>query len=99
LTQADAIARLEGQDILCAPIKDMAEAMADPQVLHNEMIIDVPHRRLGTFKTIGNPIKMDATPPRVRREPPDQGQHTDEVLRDLGFSGEEIARFRADGAV
>jgi formyl-CoA transferase len=99
LTQADAIERLEGQDILCAPIKDMAEAMADPQVQHNQMLIDVPHKRLGTFKTIGNPIKMDRTPPRVRREPPDHGEHTDEVLAELGFSGEETARLRADGAV
>jgi formyl-CoA transferase len=99
LTQAEAMARLEGQDILCAPIKDMAEAMADPQVAHNQMIIDVPHKRLGAFKTIGNPIKMDRTPARVRLEPPDLGEHTDEVLRELGFSAEEITRLRAGGAV
>ena len=99
LTQADAIARLEGQDILCAPIKDLGEAMSDPQVLHNEMLIDVPHRRLGTFKAIANPIKMDRTPAQVRREPPDLGQHTDEVLAELGFSGDEISRLRTDGAV
>jgi formyl-CoA transferase len=99
LTQAEAIARLEGQDILCAPIKDLGEAMSDPQVLHNEMIIDVPHHRLGTFKAIANPIKMDRTPAQVRREPPDLGQHTDEVLAELGFSGGEITRLRAGGAV
>lgn len=99
LTQEEAITRLEGQDILCAPIRTLGEGLADPQVAHNGMIVDVPHPRLGSFKSIGIPVKLGETPGQVRRPPPDLGEHTDEVLGELGFSAGEIARFQAEGSV
>lgn len=99
LTQEDALRRLEGQDILCAPVRDLPEALADPQVLVNDMIVDVPHPRIGTFKTVGVPIKMSKTPARIRHHPPDLGEHTAEILQELGFSEQEIAQFRTEGVV
>ncbi len=99
LTQAEAIAQLESVDILCAPIRDVGDALTDEQVRTNDMLIDVPHKRLGTFTSIGNPIKMSETPMRVRRAPPDHGEHNDEVLRELGFSDDDIARLRREGAL
>jgi formyl-CoA transferase len=102
LTQADALARLDGQDILCAPVRTLAEALDDPQVIHNDMVVEVPlggatDRR--SFATVGVPLKLSETPGAVRRPPPALGEHTDEILRDLGYAAEGIARLRAEGAV
>jgi crotonobetainyl-CoA:carnitine CoA-transferase CaiB-like acyl-CoA transferase len=99
LDQADALARLEGQDLLCAPVHDLGEAVVDPQVQHNEMVVEIPHPTLGRFRTIGIPIKLSDTPGRVRRAPPEIGEHTDEILDEAAYGREEIARLRAEGVL
>jgi len=99
LTQVEALARLEREDVLCAPVRSLKEALADPQVRHNEMVIDVPHPRLGTFQTVGIPVKLSETPGQVRRHPPDPGEHTREILAEAGYSPGEIARFVQDGVI
>ena len=99
LDQADALARLEGRDLLCAPVRGLDEAVADPQVQHNEMVVEVPHPTLGRFRSIGIPIKLSETPGEVRLPPPGLGEHTDDVLAEAKYSREEIARLRAEGAV
>jgi formyl-CoA transferase len=99
LDQADALARLEGLDLLCAPVRGLDEAVADPQVQHNEMVVEVPHPTLGRFRTIGIPIKLSETPGQVRLPPPEMGEHTDDVLSEAKYSREEIARLRAGGVL
>jgi crotonobetainyl-CoA:carnitine CoA-transferase CaiB-like acyl-CoA transferase len=99
LRQDEALAALEREDILCAPIRTLAEALADPQAAHNEMVIDVPDRRRGRVRTVGNPVKLSETAAAVRRGAPDAGEDTDEILRELGYSDGEIRQLHADAAV
>jgi crotonobetainyl-CoA:carnitine CoA-transferase CaiB-like acyl-CoA transferase len=92
------LALLEANDIPCGPINNYAQVFADPQVIAREMAVDTEHPTLGRLKTLGSPIKMSATPPDVSRRAPQLGEHTDEVLREAGFSDSEIAALRQSGA-
>jgi formyl-CoA transferase len=80
--------------IPCGPINDYAQVFADPQVTARGMAVEVEHPTLGRIRTLGSPIKMSETPPRVGRPAPLLGQHTLEVLREAGVSDEEIARLQ-----
>jgi formyl-CoA transferase len=82
---------LESVDILCARVNTMEEALAEPQVTHNGMIVEMHHPELGSIKTVGIPVKMEGTPGSVRLPPPRLGEHTREVLAELGFTPEEVA--------
>lgn len=73
------------------PINDYAQAFADPQVRERGMVVDVEHPALGPLRTLGSPIKMSATPPITTRRAPLLGEHTREVLRDAGYSDDEIS--------
>jgi crotonobetainyl-CoA:carnitine CoA-transferase CaiB-like acyl-CoA transferase len=92
------LALLEANDIPCGPINNYAQVFADPQVIAREMVVDTEHPALGRLKTLGSPIKMSATPADVSRRAPQLGEHTDEVLREAGFSAIEIAALRQSGA-
>lgn len=84
------IARFDANDIPCGPINDYAQVFADPQIIAREMVVDVDHPTLGHIRALGSPIKMSATPPDVRRRAPRLGEHTVEILQDLGLAAEEI---------
>jgi crotonobetainyl-CoA:carnitine CoA-transferase CaiB-like acyl-CoA transferase len=81
--------------IPCGPINDYAQVFADPQVTARGMAVEVEHPTLGRIRTLGSPVKMSETPPLVGRRAPLLGEHTVDVLREEGFSDEEIARVRA----
>jgi crotonobetainyl-CoA:carnitine CoA-transferase CaiB-like acyl-CoA transferase len=83
------LARLEAVDILCAPVRTLAEALEDEQTLVNRMILDAGRSASGPVRLIGSPIDMSAAPVTLRHAPPRLGEHNDEVL---GGMGEERRR-------
>ena len=78
-TRARWLARLEAQDLLCAPVRDLREALVDPQTLHNQMLMEGPGEGQ-TVRFIASPIQMSQAAVSLRYAPPRLGQHTDEIL-------------------
>ena len=78
--------RLDGVDILCAPVFTLAEALEDPQTHSNRMIVELQPTPGGPVRLVASPIDMSDAPFGVRRTPPKLGEHTDEVLQELAGS-------------
>ena len=95
---ADWVERLNAAGVPSGPINDMAEVFADPQVRAREMLVELPHPALGTLRTTGIPIKLSASPGAISQLPPELGADTEAVLREYGFSADEIAALRDAGA-
>lgn len=84
------LARLEAQDILCAPVRDLREALVDPQTLHNQILLEGQGEGR-PVRFIGSPISMSRARVSLRRAPPRLGQHNDEVLGELARAKVEAA--------
>lgn len=93
-TRAHWLQRLEEADFLCAPVRSLDEALADPQTACNGMVWES-----GELRVVGSPMHLEATPARLRWPPPRLGQQTDEVLAELGYGAGDIARLREAGAL
>jgi crotonobetainyl-CoA:carnitine CoA-transferase CaiB-like acyl-CoA transferase len=83
----------------CGPVYSVAEVFQDPQILAQDMVIDVDHPGLGPVRMLGFPMKLGATPCAVRRPAPGLGEHSDEVLAELGYDAAARAALRAAGVV
>ena len=79
--------RLEEQDLLCAPVRDMREVLVDPQTVHNAMLMEGPAAGGTQYRFIASPITMSAAAATMRRVPPKLGEHTDEVLAETKARG------------
>src|SRR5262249_26629340 len=93
------IDKLEEGGIPCGPINNIAEGLADPQVKHPGMAMPIQSSRRGATHIVGTPINMEPLETGVRRDVPDLGEHSSEILAEAGLTREEIARLRAKGVV
>jgi crotonobetainyl-CoA:carnitine CoA-transferase CaiB-like acyl-CoA transferase len=91
--------RLIAEDVMAAPVNSYGQTFADPQVKHNQMAVEVNHARVGRVRVGGIPVKLKKTPGAVRLAPPVLGQHTREVLQELGIGDAEMERLRQRGVV
>jgi crotonobetainyl-CoA:carnitine CoA-transferase CaiB-like acyl-CoA transferase len=93
-TQASWIKRLNDAGVPCGKVQDIGEALADPQMVHQEMVIEVEHPGHGAVKMLGFPVRLSRTPCAVRYPAPGLGEHTAEILAEL----EREAHVREQGA-
>jgi len=93
-TRGDWLAALDAAKVPCGPINDLADVFADPQVLERGMRVAVPHPLSDQLELVASPLKLSATPVTLRHAPPLLGQHTDEVLGELGLDAAELAQLR-----
>lgn len=91
--------KLNAAGIPTGPVLDIEEVFSDPQVLARQMLVELAHPEIGTFKTTGLPVKLSRTPGAITERPPLLGEHSDAVLAECGLSAEEIATLRSTGVV
>ena len=93
------ITKLNAAGVPCGRVMGLAEVFADPQVKDQEMVLSQEHPGHGIVKMLGFPIKFGEAPCRLRRPAPEVGGDTDAVLREFGYSTEQIANLRLTGVV
>jgi glutaryl-CoA transferase len=100
MDDADAwIARLQAAGVPCGRINAVAQALDDPHTAARAMVESIAHPAAGVLKMLGVPFKLADTPASVRRAPPTLGQHTDEILHEIGIDPQAVAALRRDKVV
>ena len=98
-TVEDWVASLGAAGVPCGRIRNVAEVCTNPQLTGRGKVVERPHPTAGAVKMIGQPIELGDTPARIRTAPPLLGEHTDDVLRETGYTDDEIRALRERGAV
>ena len=93
-TSKEWISKLNKASIPCGPINNIKEVFADPQVVHNKIAQSVKHDKLGNIKLVGQPVKLSRTPSKLNSAAPEKGQHTEEILKELGYENESIKQLK-----
>jgi formyl-CoA transferase len=91
------IERFNADGVACGHINDVSEALAEPQVAHLGMVQSVVSERLGPQRHVGQPMTLERTPSHIVRAAPKRGEHTEEVLGELGLAGSDIAAMKSKG--
>jgi crotonobetainyl-CoA:carnitine CoA-transferase CaiB-like acyl-CoA transferase len=98
--KAEVVAMLATAGVPAAPVNNVAEMVADPQVRAREMFVQLDHPVYGPLTTTGTPLKLSETPGRVRWLAPMPGEHNEDVFVGLlGHSPDDLARWRAEGVI
>ena len=95
-TTEEWVALLRAHDIWCAPVKNLTETFDDVAVKHIAPVLEFDHPRAGRVRVLKHPVRYSSGEATLRRPPPEVGEHTDEVLGELGFTAEEIEAMRGD---
>lgn len=90
---------LRKADLIATPIQTIDDVLKDPQAAANDYIVEADHPVLGRVKLVGSPISYSETPATIRSFAPECGEHTEEILVDLGYDWETIGQFREEGIV
>ena len=98
-SSAQTIAAFEAARVPAGPVYRLRETLDDPHVKDGDFFANVDYPGIGPAPVAATPVKLHATPGEVRKRPPMLGEHTEEVLRELGYSDSEIAAFKQDGTV
>ena len=93
------IERLESAGVPTGPINDTAAMLNDPQIRARGMVTSVPHKTLGEVRTLGSPIRLSGSETRIDRGAPVLGEHTEDVLAELGYDAARIRELYDDGSV
>ncbi len=95
----DWLRRLIEKDVPAAPINTLDEVFVDPQVREYGFPVEVEHPKMGKMKLLGSAVDMSRTPPKIDRPPPTLGEHTEEILTELGYDRVSIAELRNRGVI
>jgi CoA:oxalate CoA-transferase len=93
------IERLNAAGVPCGRVMSLADVFSDPQVLAQEMVLEVEHPGHGAVRMTGFPVKLGGTPARLRRPAPRLGEHTDAILAELGYDAARLAALREAGVL
>jgi crotonobetainyl-CoA:carnitine CoA-transferase CaiB-like acyl-CoA transferase len=90
---------LNGREVPCAPVYDVCEVPTDPQVKARQMIFEMETESFGRLNQLATPIRFSESPLTVRSDPPKLGQHTQQILLELGYSAADVERLKTAGAI
>ena len=96
-TSSEWMTLLQEADCICAPVATYEDLLRDPQVRANEYIVEVDHPTQGRIPVVGAPWRFSETPAQIAPAAPELGQHSEEILQDLGYSWEQIGALRERG--
>lgn len=91
--------KLQKERVPCGMINSIGEVVNHPQVIDRQMIVELPHPKIGKVRVPGNPINFSLTPVKYKSAPPLLGQHTEEVLKELNYSQQDIEALRNAGVI